>query len=121
MSALHTPTAAESRRSFRESLVFEAAEAAHNLASVLKSSHARFWAAEPVQLQSDLNADPTASLAMMSGNAMLGEAVNAQLDALNLPQYPKRAPLEMGVGFTFAPETGFLYTAPPEPEEPEEE
>tara|TARA_R110002110_G_scaffold83509_1_gene216729 strand:- start:37 stop:396 length:360 start_codon:yes stop_codon:yes gene_type:complete len=119
MSALHTPTATEKRRADRELLVYAAAEAAHNLASVLKSCHSRFWTAEPVQLAADLNADPAAALAMMGGNAMLGAAVNAQLDALNLPQYPSRAPIEIGGGFAYTPETGFVYTAPPEPEEEE--
>lgn len=116
MSALHTPTASEKRRADRELLVYEAAEAAHNLAAVLKSSHARFWAAEPVQLAADLNDKPAAALAMMGGNVMLGTAVNAQLDALNLPQYPSRAPLEIGAGFTFTPEYGFIYTEPAEQE-----
>ena len=117
MSALHTPTAPEKRRSDREFLVYAAAEAAHNLASVLKSCHSRFWTAEPVQLEADLNADPAAALAMMGGNAMLGAAVNAQLDALNLPQYPSRAPLEMGENFTFTQEAGLIYAAPTDPED----
>mgnify|MGYP003633514837 FL=1 len=116
MSSLHTPTDTEKRRADRESLVYAAAEASHNLASVLKSCHSRFWTAEPVQLAADLNDNPAAALAMMGGNVMLGAAVNAQLDALNLPQYPSRAPLEIGENFTFTQEGVFIYTAPPEQE-----
>ena len=116
MSLLHTPTAAESRRLIREKSILCVAEALNNLVSIGAVEHRKFWGVDPVQLVDDLNGDLANALALMSANSDLFAAANTSLDILNLPQYAKRAPTEIGhPDITFDGEA-FVYTAPPEPE-----
>lgn len=118
MSLLHEPTAAESRLLIREKSIRDVAEAANNLVSIMLSAHQQFWAVEPVQLVEDLNAELESSLSLMAANTALATTANASLDLLNLPQYTKRVPTEIGNPNITFDGTAFVYTAPPiiEPE-----
>jgi len=96
MSLLHEPTAAESRRLIREKSIRIVAEATNHLVSVGIEENRKFWAVDPEQLVADLNADLEASLALMAANTALFAGPNASLDLLNIPEYTKRVPLEIG-------------------------
>ena len=121
MSLLHEPTAAESRRLIREKSIRDVAEATNNLVSIMLSAHQQFWSVDPVQLVEDLNADLASSLSLMAANTALATTANASLDLLNLPQYAKRVPTEIGHPDITFDGTAFIYTEPPEPEIEEEE
>jgi len=136
MPLLHEPTAAETRRLIREKSIRDVAEAANHLVSIMLSAHQQFWSVEPVQLVEDLNEDLPAALSLMAANSALATTANASLDLLNIAQYSKRAPTEIGnPNITFDAQTPsdivdgiemgnpagtnlFVYTAPPviEPE-----
>ena len=128
MSLLHTPTAAESRNAFRESLMIEGAEAIHHAASIRKQAHIKFWSVDPVQLVADLNADLVKALILMENNKLQSLRDNASLELFadvknsdGSQRFPNRAPTEIGhPDITFDGEA-FVYTAPPEPEIEEEE
>ena len=113
MPLLHTPTAAEYRRQTREQSVRDVAEAANHLVQVMRSAHAKFWAVDPIQLADDLNEDLPAALSLMAANTALATTANASLDLLNLPQYSKRAPLEIGNPTITFDGKAFVYTEPP--------
>jgi len=120
MSLIHTPTAAESRRLFRESLILKVAEATHHAASVMASANDSYWAVEPEQLVADLNADLGTSIATMSANEAQAESLNASLVLIDLPQFSNRAPTQIGNPLITFDGTEFVYTPPSEPEpEPE--
>ena len=72
------------------------AEAVHNMVDVLTASNRWFWALETDRLLALLNDDIPRTLATFSGNTALGIPANAMLDELSLPQFPSRAPTEMG-------------------------
>ena len=142
MSLLHEPTAAESRRTFRESLMLEGAEAIHHAASIRKQAHIKFWGVDPVQLVADLNSDLEKGLILMENNRLQSERDNASLELFadvknpdGSQRFPNRAPTEIGnPRITFDAQTAsnivdgietgnpdgtnlFIYTEPPEPEE----
>lgn len=115
---IHKPTTIlEADLAAKDSLVMQAAEATHHLASVLKSVHERFWNLSPERLIAVLNADVAGTLQTFAHNSAIGVACNASLDALDLSQFSTRAPLAMGLeGIAFDEQSGqFTYTAPPEP------
>ena len=126
MSLLHTPTAAESRRTFRENLMLKVAEATHHVASTELLAHEEFWAVEPVQLVAELNADLANSLALMAAQNAQAVMHNTSLalfaDVKNSDgsqRFPNRAPTEIGNPNITFDGTEFVYTAPTEPEEEE--
>ena len=80
----------------KDQLVLQAIEATHHLASVLATTNERFWSFPTDRLLAVLNADVTATLATFQANSTLAAAVNASLDALNLPQFSRRAPTTTG-------------------------
>lgn len=80
----------------KDSLILQVAEATHHLASVLATTNARFWSFPTDRLLAVLNADVPATLATFAANSALAATVNASLDALNLPQFSRRAPTEQG-------------------------
>lgn len=111
MSILYKSTPEEQRRAFRDDIALKIAEAANNLASVARSGYEAFWAVDPQQLVADLNADLASSLAMLAANSSFATVINAQLNALNLPEFPARIPDAMPPGFAFDG-TSFRYTPP---------
>ena len=100
----------------KDQLVLQVAEATHHLASVLASTNERFWSFPTDRLLAVLNADVDATLATFEANSDLAAAVNASLDALNLPQFSRRAPTTTGRADIVFDGVQFLYVAPPEPE-----
>jgi hypothetical protein len=91
------------------------AEAAHHLASTLKSGWQSVWNRAPQIIAAELNADLTKSVAIFQLNAQASSAVNALLDAVNDERFSVRVPTSMPSGWELT-EAGFTYTAPPEPE-----
>lgn len=100
----------------KDALILLAAEATHNLASVLAATNEQFWSFPTDRLVAVLNADVDATLATFEANSVLAAAVNASLDALSLPQFPRRAPTEQGRSDISFNGIEFQYIAPPEPE-----
>jgi hypothetical protein len=95
------------------------AQAAHYLATVLRSQWSAFWSRDPATVLADLHADLPKTLTIFQLNTQAALAVNALLDAVNDERFPTRAPAELPQYWTFSPEGGFAY-APPAPEpEPE--
>lgn len=120
MSIIRQLTTAEADLQAKEQLVLQAGEATHHLAAVLASTNARFWQLPTDRLLAVLNADVPATLATFQANTVLGMAVNASLDALAVPRFTTRAPVEPGRSDIVFDGTAFVYVAPPEPpaEEP---
>jgi hypothetical protein len=102
----------------KDSLILQVAEATHHLASVLTTTNDRFWSFPTERLLAVLNADVPATLATFQANAVLAKTVNASLDALDLPQFSRRAPTEQGRADITFDGVAFTYVAPPEPEPP---
>ena len=80
----------------KDSLILQAAEATHHLAAVLASTNEHFWSFPTDRLLAVLNADVPATLATFQANSTLAAAVNASLDALDLPEFTRRAPTTTG-------------------------
>lgn len=116
MPIIRQLTEAESDLAAKESLVMQAGEATHHLASVLASINDRFWSLPTDRLLAILNADVTSTLTTFQANTVLGMAVNASLDALGVPSFVARAPVEPGRTDIIFDGTAFVYVAPPEPD-----
>ena len=116
MHIIRQLTESEADLQAKEALVLQAGEATHHLAAVLASTNARFWQFPTDRLLAVLNADVPATLATFQSNTVLGMAVNASLDALAVPQFTARAPVEPGRTDITFDGTAFVYIAPPEPE-----
>lgn len=86
----------------KDSRISDVAEAANNLASVMRNAHAWLWGLPTDRLLSMLNADVEATLATFAQNTALGLATNAALDAANIlgddgdPKFAQRAPVSCG-------------------------
>lgn len=103
----------------KDQIILQVAEATHHLASVLASTNERFWSFPTDRLLAVLNADVDATLATFEANSDLAAAVNVSLDALNLPQFSRRAPTTGRADIVFDG-VQFVYVAPPQPQpEPE--
>jgi hypothetical protein len=100
----------------KDALILQVAEATHHLASVLATTNEQFWSFPTDRLLAVLNADIPATLATFAANTGLASAVNASLDALNLPQFPHRAPIEQGRSDIEFDGAVFVQVTPPEPE-----
>ena len=111
-------TQAEADLSAKESLVLQVGEATHHLASVLRSTNQAFWALPTDRLLAVLNSDIPATIATFQANTALGMQVNASLDALGVPAFSTRAPVEPGRSDIVFDGVKFIYVAPPEPEIP---
>lgn len=100
----------------KDALVLQAGEATHHLASTLATTNAQFWSLPTDRLLAVLNADVPATLATFAANTALGVQVNASLDALAVPRFTTRAPVETGRSDIVFNGSAFEYIAPPEPE-----
>ena len=113
MSYIQTQTTPEqARQNGRDSVVLSIAEAVNHLATTMISGNQKFWAAEPVQLVEDLNANIETSVPLMLANTQLGAVLNDHLDKLDLPQYTKRVPLVIGNPNISFDGSTFVYTEP---------
>jgi hypothetical protein len=113
--SLFTPkTQLQSDLETKDSLLLATGEAMHHLASTLQAANVRFWSLPDERLLALLNNDIAQTLGTFQANTVLGAVLNAQLDALDLPQFPTRAPVEMGRS-DVAFEDGAFVILPPEP------
>ena len=115
VSLLPTKSQLESDLDAKNRAILEVAEAAHHLAATLRAANDAFWAVPTGRLLAVLNADVAVTLATFAANTALGTAVNASLDALKLPQFPTRAPVDPGRPDITFDGTVFLLVPPPEP------
>lgn len=98
--------------------VLEIAEAANNLAVKMRNAHTAYWNRPTDRLLAALNADVQVTLARFAGNTALGEAVNAALDAVALPQFATRAPVTVGrADIAFDEAAGRFVVLPQDPPE----
>ena len=116
MSIIHQLTEAEADLQAKEALILRVGEATHHLASVLSSANSAFWAVPTDRLLGVLNADVEATIATFQANTLLGMQVNASLDALGVPHFSARAPVEPARTDIVFDGAAFVYIAPPEPE-----
>ena len=113
MNILRQLTESEFDLIAKEQLILRVAEATHHLACVLNSTNAAFWGYPTDRLLAVLNKDIPTTLATFELNTLLGMQVNASLNALALPHFPTRAPVEVGrLDITFNG-TKFVQSAPP--------
>jgi hypothetical protein len=119
MAIIRQLTEAEADLASKNDIVLQVAEATHHLASTLESASNRFWGLPVDRLLVVLNHDVPVTLETLSTNSALGTAVNASLNALNLPQFSKRAPTDVGhPDIVFNGEV-FVYVEPEASELPE--
>ena len=100
----------------KDALILQVAEATHHLASVLATTNERFWSFPTDRLLAVLNADIPLTLSTFAANTVLASAVNANLDALSLPQFSRRAPTEQGRSDIEFDGAFFVHVTPPVPE-----
>ena len=116
MSLLTLRTELESDLSEKDSSILRCAEAAHNLAAVLRNENARFWSVPTERLLAVLNHNVEVTLATFSANTAAGTAVNTILDQLADPRFPTRAPVEPGRSDIVYQDGAFIYVPAPDPE-----
>lgn len=116
MPIIRQLTEAEADLQVKESLILQAGEATHHLASVMAATNQRFWQLPIERLITVLNADVPATLATFAANTALGQQVNTSLDALGVPQFNSRAPVEPGRSDVTFDGTQFVYVPSAEPE-----
>jgi len=92
------------------------AEAAHHLATVLRTQSAAFWQRDPAVVLAEIESDLSKTLAIFALNMQASTAVNALLDAISDPRYPNRAPIDLPPYWSFDGSV-FTYTAPAAPSE----
>jgi hypothetical protein len=113
MNLLTPKTPLEADLAAKEVRVLQCAEATHNLTAVMRNAHEWLWKLPTARLLAILNADVPVTLATFSQNTALGQAANAALDAVNLPELPTRAPVEMGRADIAFNGTAFVLLPPP--------
>lgn len=111
MSILHTLTTTEADLAAKDQLVLAVGEATHHLAVVLSAASEKFWALPTDRLLAVLNSDVLSSIATLTANADLTEAVNSSLEALGSDLLPTRAPLSGRQDITFDG-TAFVFIPP---------
>ena len=122
MPLLTPKTELEKDLAAKDESVLRAAEATNHLAAILKNENELFWSLPTDRLLAVLNHDVPTTLATFAANTATGNALNATLDQLALPQFPNRAPVTAGRNDIVFNGTAFEYVAPPAPEpEPEPE
>lgn len=119
MNLLTQKTPLELDLAAKDARVLQCAEATHHLAATLRNSHAWLWELPTDRLLAILNADVPLTLATFAQNTALGQAANAALDAVNLPEFPARAPVTIGrADIIFGAGAFALVPPPPDPTGP---
>ena len=116
MSLLTPKTQLEQDLAAKDESVLRAAEAANHLAAILKNENEQFWSLPTDRLLAVMNHDVSTTLATFEVNTATGNALNATLDQLALPQFSNRAPVTAGRTDIVFNGTAFEYVAPPTPE-----
>jgi hypothetical protein len=80
----------------------------------MRNAHEWLWKLPTDRLLAILNADVAVTLDTFAQNTALGLAANAALDALSLPEFPTRAPVEMGRNDITFDGTAFVFVPPPQ-------
>jgi len=96
MPIITKKTQLQSDLAAKDAQVLQCAEAAHNLAAVMRNAHRWLWDLPDDRLLAILNADAAVTSDTFAQNTALGLAVNAALDALDMPEFPGRAPVTQG-------------------------
>lgn len=99
------------KQSIMDSGAFAGAEAAHHLATVLRSQWQAFWQRSPEAVLSELHADLPKTLQIFALNTQAGTAVNALLDAIGDERFSNRAPDSMPPHWSFDGQA-FSYNPP---------
>jgi hypothetical protein len=98
--------------------ILAGAAALHHAAATLHARHARFWSVPTDRLLAVLNADIARTLAVFQANTAMATAINAQLDALALPEFATRAPTTVGrEDIVYDPQLGRFIAVPDAPTE----
>ena len=113
MPILKQLTESESDLTSKEQLILRAGEATHHLACVLSATNTAFWSIPTDRLLAVLNKDIPTTLATFEANTLLGMQVNASLNALAVPHFATRAPVELGRLDIKFNGTKFVQSAPP--------
>jgi hypothetical protein len=92
MSLLTPKTDLEKDLAEKDASILRCAEAAHNMAVVLKNENDRFWAVPTDRLLNVLNHNTANTLATFAINTATANAVNAALNEVNSQQFTTRAP-----------------------------
>ena len=116
MSLLTQKTELEKDLSNKDESILQCAETAHHFASLLNNKNELFWSLPTERLLAVLNHDVPTTLATFAANTATGNALNAALDLLALPQFSNRAPVTAGRADIIFNGTSFEYLAPPTPE-----
>lgn len=98
------------RANIREATLNCLVEAGH-LASAMAKAYALFWNAPTETVLEMLNGNVAFWIDVLQRNTAVGTVINAQLDAVNLPEFTHRVPVTMPEGYAFS-EGQFTYTAP---------
>ena len=114
MSLITPKTPLEADLAAKDVRVLQCAEATHHLAAVMRNAHEWLWKLPTARLLAILNADVAVTLATFAQNTALGLAANAALDALNLTDFPTRAPVEIGRSDITFDGTAFVFVPPPQ-------
>ena len=114
MNLLTPKTPLESDLAAKDVRVLQCAEATHHLAAVMRNAHEWLWKLPTARLLAILNADVAVTLDTFAQNTALGLAANAALDALNLTDFPTRAPVEIGRSDITFDGTAFVFVPPPQ-------
>jgi hypothetical protein len=96
MSLLTSKTQLEKDLLAKDESILRAGEAANHFAAVLKNENEQFWSLPTDRLLAVLNHDVQTTLAIFAVNTATGNALNATLDQLGLPQFTNRAPITSG-------------------------
>jgi len=106
MSLLNQP-------SILDSATLAGAEAAHHMASVLRSQWELFWNRDSEIIFDEIGADLQKTLAIFTLNTQAGTSINALLDAIGDDRFSKRAPVSLPANWSFDGST-FSYNPPVE-------
>lgn len=113
----------------RRQLTLDVAEATHHLAVVIDRANQTVWNLETADLLAFLNADLSATKAMLENSHALATAANKSLEEIaglvrldGSPMFPARAPTVRGrADIVFDAEQGQWICLPPPPADPQPE
>ena len=88
-----------------------AAQAAHHLATTLKTAWEEFWQRDSEVILEELHADVAKTAQVFQLNTEAGTSVNALLDSIQDDRFSNRAPTAMPEGWSFDG-SAFAYTKP---------
>ena len=112
MSLLTYKNELQSDLAAKDESILICAQATNGLAATLKNANDQFWSLPTDRLLAVLNHDTQTTLATFAANSVTGNAINAVLDQLALPQFVNRAPVAQGRADIVFDGTEFVLVAP---------